>query len=120
ERLERCAGVASLVDRSPPATAVTVELFGRPFTASIAAAELARASGCVLLPVYWRRTGDAYAARVLPPVPYDRTALRDRGARQRLTQEIIRVFEPVIREHLNQWYHFVPVWPSERNKLDRP
>jgi KDO2-lipid IV(A) lauroyltransferase len=110
KRLEAGATVALLVDRPPPPTAVTVELFGRPFLASIAAAELARASGCVLVPVYLPRTDQGYAAHLLPAVPYDRGALGNRAARQQLTQEIIRVFEPVIQQHLNQWYHFVPIW----------
>jgi hypothetical protein len=22
----------------------------------------------------------------------------------------MRTFEPIIREHLDQWYHFVPIW----------
>jgi len=43
-----------------------VELFGRPFSASIAAAELARASGCAVLPVYLPRAGRGYAAHILP------------------------------------------------------
>jgi predicted RND superfamily exporter protein/lauroyl/myristoyl acyltransferase len=110
-RLGEGATVALLIDRPPGYSAVTVELFGRPFAASVAAAELARASGCVLLPVYLPRTGDTYAAHVLPPIAYDRAGLRDRGARLRLTQEIVRAFEPVIRQHPDQWYHFVPVWP---------
>jgi KDO2-lipid IV(A) lauroyltransferase len=110
-RLDEGATVALLIDRPPAYSAVTVELFGRPFAASVAAAELARASGCVLLPVYLPRTGDAYAAHVLPPIAYDRSALRDRAARLRLTQEIVRAFEPVIRQHPDQWYHFVPIWP---------
>jgi KDO2-lipid IV(A) lauroyltransferase len=110
-RLEAGATIALLVDRPPPPTAVEVKLFGRPFSASVAAAELARASGCVLLPVYLPRSQNKYAAHVLPPIPYDRAALRDRAARQKLTQETITVFEPVIRQHLDQWFHFVPVWP---------
>jgi KDO2-lipid IV(A) lauroyltransferase len=111
-RLESGATVALLVDRPPPPTAVTVNLFNRPFAASIAAAELARASGCVLLPVYLPRLENSYAARVLPPIEYDRASLRDREARQKLTQEILRAFEPVIGQHLDQWYHFVPIWPK--------
>ncbi len=109
-RLEAGACVALLMDRPPPATAVSVELFGRPFAASVAAAELARASGCALLPVYLPRMGGAYAAHTLPEIFYDRAALRDRAVRQALTQQILRAFEPVIRAHLDQWYHFVPVW----------
>jgi len=112
KRLEAGATVALLLDRPPPATAVNVKLFGREFSASIAAAELARASGCVLLPVYLPRKGERYDAHILPPVRYDRTALRDRNARQELTQRIINAFEPTIRQHLDQWYHFVPIWPN--------
>lgn len=115
-RLEAGATVALLVDRPSPPTAVNVELFGRRFAASIAAAELARASGCVLLPVYLPRECSTYGAHVLPAIPYERATLRDRSARQRLTQQIMRAFEPVIREHLDQWYHFVPVWPVDSTK----
>jgi lauroyl/myristoyl acyltransferase len=109
-RLEGGATVALLVDRPPPPTATIVELFGRPFPASIAAAELARASGCVLLPVYLPRRGKGYDAHILPPIGYQRAALRDRAARQQLTQQIVTTFEPLISQHLDQWYHFVPVW----------
>ena len=110
KRLEAGATVALLVDRPPAASAITVDLFGRPFAASIAAAELARASGCGLLPVYipWEQT--AYSAHMLPAIPYERPLLRDRVARQELTQRILRTFEPIIQKHLDQWYHFVPVW----------
>ncbi|MBC8097250.1 MAG: lysophospholipid acyltransferase family protein, partial [Akkermansiaceae bacterium] len=111
KRLESGATVALLLDRPPGPTAVEVKLFGQAFPASISAAELARASGCVLLPVYIPRTNDSYAAHILPPVEYHRAALRDRANRQKLTQEIMRTFEPIIRRHLDQWYHFIPIWP---------
>jgi lauroyl/myristoyl acyltransferase len=110
KRLQAGATVALLVDRPPSATAVTVDLFGRPFPASIAAAELARASGCAIVPCLIVREGELYRATILPEVNYERTSIGDRSARIRLTQEIMRAFEPVIREHPEQWYHFVPVW----------
>ncbi len=110
--LEGGATIALLVDRPRPSSAVPVKLFGRPFTASIAPAELARASGCVLLPVYLPRSGNRYAAHVLPAIPYQRAALRGHAACQKLTQEIMRSFEPVILQYLDQWYHFVPIWPD--------
>jgi predicted RND superfamily exporter protein/lauroyl/myristoyl acyltransferase len=110
-RLEAGATVALLMDRPPVASAVLVELFGRKFAASIAAAELARAAGCVLLPVYLPRSDGGYSAHILPQIPYDRAALRSREARHKLTQEIMRAFEGPIRQHLDQWYHFVPIWP---------
>jgi len=110
KRLQAGEHVALLVDRPPPATSVNVELFGKPFPASIAAAELARATGCGLVPVVIVRDGDGYAAEVLPEVNYDRAAIGDRASRIRLTQEILRALEPAIRQHIEQWYHFVPVW----------
>ena len=112
-KLDLGATVALLVDRPPPASQVTVKLFDRPFAASIAAAELARASGCVLLPVYLPFTARGYAAHILPAIAYDRRTLRQRDDRQRLTQQIISTFEPAIREHLDQWYHFVPLWSND-------
>ena len=111
-RLQEGATVALLIDRPPAPTAVTIELFGRPFLASIAAAELARASGCSLLGTALLRQADGYRVEILPEFTYDRRALGEREARRQLTQQILRAFEPVIRQHLDQWYHFVPIWPE--------
>jgi len=86
-------------------------LFGRPFRASIAAAELARAAGCALLPVYVVRYNGGYSAHILPEITYDRAVIGNRAARIELTQEILRAFAPAIRQHPEQWYHFVPIWP---------
>ena len=110
-RLEANNSVALLMDRPPAATAARVTLFGKPFDASISAAELARASGCAVLPVYLPRTSRGYTAHILPEIPYERATLRDRAARLELTQRIMTAFEPAIRLYLNQWYHFVPIWP---------
>jgi hypothetical protein len=57
------------------------------------------------------RIGRKYHAKVLPEFQYDRRALGSPDGRQRLTQEILRAFEPEIRRHADQWFHFVPVWP---------
>lgn len=109
-RLEANQSIALLMDRPPASTAVPVTLFGRPFAASISAAELARAAGCVLLPVYLPRTSRGYAAQILPPIACDRRELATREQRVGLTQKIMQSFEPAIRLYLNQWFHFVPIW----------
>ena len=110
-RLEQGATVALLIDRPASSAAAQVELFGRPFAASTAPAELARASGCALLPVYLPRGKRTYGAHILPAIDYDRPSLRARPARLELSQQILRAFEPVIRRHLDQWFRLVPVWP---------
>jgi lauroyl/myristoyl acyltransferase len=111
-RLEQGATVALLMDRPPEPSAITVKLFGHRFSASIAAAELARASGCALLPVCLPRGEKGYEVTMLPEVHFDRAQIGSREARANLTQELIRQFEPLIRRHLDQWFHFVPLWTA--------
>jgi uncharacterized protein len=112
KRLEAGAALAIALDRPPARGGVTVEWFGRPFEAPVAAAELARASGCALIGVTIVRQPGGYAVKVLPEFQYDRAALGNREARRELTQKILRAFEPEIRKHLEQWYQFVPIWPK--------
>ncbi len=108
-------GVAALLlDRPAEKGAVEVELFGRPFLVSNAAADLARASGCAVVPAIIVRSGDGYAAQIMPAQAYDRAALGDRERRRLFTQEILRAFEPWLRQHPDQWYHFVPIWPPTK------
>lgn len=118
-RLQDGGVVAVLIDRPPEPTRVEVELFGRPFTASVSAAELARASGCVVLPVAIVRMDDGYRAEALAPVPYDRAALGNREGRREFTGTILRAFEPLLRQHPDQWFHFVPVWPEPNDDPPR-
>jgi lauroyl/myristoyl acyltransferase len=112
KRLQDGATVALLIDRPPSAKSVTITLFGRPFQASLAAAELARATGCALVGVTVLQTPAGHAARLLPEFAYDRQSLGNRENRGKLTQEIMRAFEPEIQQHPDQWYHFVPIWPE--------
>ncbi len=113
KRLQAGAALALAIDRPLDRNSVQVELFGRPFRASVAAAELARASGCALVGVTIVRQRKGYAVKVLPEFTYDRRALGNHDARRELTGQILRAFEPEIREHLDQWYHFIPIWPAD-------
>jgi lauroyl/myristoyl acyltransferase len=114
KRLQEGGTMALLIDRPPKSVATTVEFFGRPFVAAVAAAELARATGCVIAPVIIPRVDNGYRVELLPPVAYDRAALHDRKARQQLTQDVMRVFEPAVRQYADQWYHFLPIWPDQK------
>ena len=111
QRLEAGATVALLIDRPWGGTA-RVEMFSRSFEASLAPAELARATGAALVPVYLPRTSRGYSAHVLPEIAYARPELRSMEGKRELTQKIIRAFEGPIRQHPTQWYRFVPVWPA--------
>ncbi len=113
KQLQAGADLAVSLDRPPERGGVPVNFFGHPFAASLAAAELARASGCALIGVTIVRRPGGYAVRVLPEFVYDRKALGNREARRELTQQILRAFEPEIRENIEQWYQFTPIWPEE-------
>ena len=114
KRLQAGAALAIAIDRPVERSDLRVELFGRPFAAPLAAAELARASGCALVGVTIVRGREGYVVKVLPEFTYNRQALGSREARRQLTQEILRAFEPEIRQHLDQWYQFVPIWPKDQ------
>jgi KDO2-lipid IV(A) lauroyltransferase len=109
-RLHEGATIAMLIDRPTPSTAVTVNLFDKPFLASIAAAELARASGCAILPACIVRTANGYEGEIRAEIPYERAMIGNRTARVQLTQRIMSGFESQIRQYITQWYHFVPIW----------
>lgn len=108
--LQNGGAVALLMDRPVPSSAVPLEWFGRKTLASLAAADLARASGCAIVPAYIPKTAKGYAAHILPEVSYDRAQLGQRAARIQLTGEILRAFEQPLLQHADQWYHFVPIW----------
>ncbi len=111
KQLQAGADLAISLDRPPEHGGVHIQFFGRPFEASPAAAELARASGCALIGVTIVRRPEGYAVKVLPEFIYDRKALGDREARRDLTGQILRAFEPEICKDVDQWYQFVPIWP---------
>ncbi|MGA9450915.1 MAG: MMPL family transporter, partial [Verrucomicrobiia bacterium] len=113
KQLQAGADLAISLDRPPERGGVPIEFFGHPFEASLAAAELARASGCALIGVTIVRQPNGYAVKVLPEFNYDRKALGNREARRELTQQILRAFEPEIRKDIDQWYQFTPIWPKD-------
>jgi lauroyl/myristoyl acyltransferase len=111
KRLQAGADLALSLDRPPErGVGVPVEFFGQRFEASLAAAELARASDCALIGVTIVRRPLGFAVKVLPEFVYDRKALGNREARAALTQQILRAFEPEIRNNIEQWYQFTPLW----------
>ncbi len=114
KQLQGGADLAVSLDRPPDRGGVRAAFFGKPFDASLAAAELARAAGCALVGVTIVRRPDGYAVKVLPEFTYDRKALGSREARRELTQQILRAFEPEIRKNIEQWYQFTPIWPPEK------
>lgn len=111
KRLQEGGAVALLMDRPGEGNRERVELCCRPFHASVAAAELARATGCAILPVVVVKQRCGLTLKTLNPIEYERSRLRDPAARRELTQKIMRDFEPLLRQYPEQWFQFIPIWP---------
>jgi|RhiMetdeSRZDD1v2_1073273.scaffolds.fasta_scaffold62111_2 lauroyl/myristoyl acyltransferase len=105
--------IALLSDRDIAGGGVAVEFFGEKTTLPAGPATLALRTGAALLPVgiYDGRDG-AHHGIVRPPLPTDRTgSLREDVAR--VTQDMARAFEELIRLAPDQWHLLQPNWPSD-------
>lgn len=112
--LERNRAVCLVCDRDLTGDGVEVEFFGERTTLPAGPAFLALRSGAPLLPtgVYLRPNG-GHAATILPPLDATRRG-RFRADVERVTQDLARAFETLIRPEPEQWLMLQPNWPSDR------
>jgi KDO2-lipid IV(A) lauroyltransferase len=109
--------VGLLADRDLVGNGVEVELFGERTTLPAGPALLALRSGAPLMTcaIYQRPRG-LYHAVLQPPLDSTRTG-RMRQDVQRLTEEMARSLEGLIRLAPEQWHLFQPNWPSDRERF---
>jgi phosphatidylinositol dimannoside acyltransferase len=107
--------VCLLADRDLTGDGVDADFFGERTTLPAGPATVALRTGATLLPaaVYFQAGRDHHAV-VRPPVPVERTG-RLRNDVARITQELAKEFEALIRAAPEQWHLFQPNWPSDRN-----
>jgi len=103
-----------LADRDLVGNGVEVEFFGEKTTLPAGPALLALRSGAPLMTcaIYQRPRGQ-YHAVLQPPLDSTRTG-RLRKDVQRLTEEMARSLEGLVRLAPEQWHLFQPNWPSDR------
>ncbi|MFM8266708.1 MAG: phosphatidylinositol mannoside acyltransferase [Ilumatobacteraceae bacterium] len=112
--LRRNEIVCLLCDRDLDRDGVPVEFFGETTTLPAGPAMLALRTGATLLPVgtYFTDRVDGHHAVVRPPIPTVREGgLRDDVAR--VTAQVARELEVLIRRAPTQWHLFQPNWPSD-------
>ncbi len=112
----RSGGVVGLLcDRDIVGNGVRVEFFGEETTLPAGPATLALRTDALLVPAaVYSGPGDAHLAYVTAPIDTTRTGtLRDDVAR--LTQELARRFEWMVRRAPEQWHLYQPNWPSDRD-----
>jgi lauroyl/myristoyl acyltransferase len=85
--------------------------FGAPAGFPTGPFALARVARAPLIVVFVPRLGTRhYAIRVAGPFAISGPR-RDQGALHQVMQEVVGVFESVVREFPAQWFQFLPFWP---------
>jgi KDO2-lipid IV(A) lauroyltransferase len=108
--------VCLLADRDIAGTGSEVEFFGERTTLPSGPALLAFRTGAPLIPcaVYFR--GNGIHTVVRPPLLVERQG-RLRDDIDRVTQDVARSLEGLIRVAPEQWHLMEPNWPSDRDAL---
>ena len=110
--------VCLLSDRQVGPGGVDVEFFGERTQLPAGPAVLALRTGAAILPAAVYQDGRNHRGVVLPPVPADRQgSLRADVAR--VTQDLARSLEELIRAAPEQWHLMQPNWPSDEEALRR-
>ena len=107
--------VCLLADRDLGGGGIEVEFFGERTKLPAGPATLALRTGAPVLAtgVYFTRRVDGHFAWVRPPIDTERTDARLRDDVARVTQDLAREFETLIRRAPSQWHLFQPNWPSD-------
>jgi lauroyl/myristoyl acyltransferase len=118
EALDANEMVVTAIDRDMLGTGVEVEFFGRPARIPEGPAAIALKRGTPLLPVcVLRNPDDTYQAIGSPPIFAERTGDHHADIR-RVTRELVKHLEEIIRAHPDQWHMPHPIWGPPRRKLN--
>ena len=106
--------VGLLADRDLAGDGVEVEFFGERTTLPAGPATLALRTGALLATcAVYHYPGDWHHGLINPPIDCTRTG-RLRADVTRVTEQVARELEVLIRRAPEQWHMFQPNWPSDR------
>jgi KDO2-lipid IV(A) lauroyltransferase len=103
--------VAIAMDRDIAGNGEPMEFFGSPAPIPVGVVELGIRTGAGLVPIMLYRNGHRVDARVYPEIVYDAAAPRESEVR-RCSEQVLRLFEQIIRAHPEQWHVLDPIWPT--------
>lgn len=110
--------VCLLCDRDIEGNGVSVDFFGEETTIPGGPATLSIRTGAKIIPVAVYQKANSHHAIVKPPIDSARKgSLREDVAR--ISQEIVRSFEELIRLEPEQWHLMSPNWPSDERLLSQ-
>ena len=102
--------IAIAIDRDLIGNGVPMEFFGKPAAIPVGAVEIAIRAGAAIVPVVLERLhGHDISGVVYPKLEYDPDAPRDVEAK-RVSEQVLRICEEVIRINPDQWHVFEPIW----------
>ena len=112
-RLLKSGGVIAMaIDRDLIGNGTPLPFFGVPAPIPIGVVEVAIRCNAAILPVALvRAPRGGVDARVFPEIPYDSSAPLESEV-LRVTDEVLRIWEELIREHPDQWHVLEPIWPA--------
>lgn len=110
-----------LCDRDLTGEGIEVEFFGERTKLPAGPALLALRSGCPLVPLAVFYKNGKHRGVVLPPIDTERRG-RLRDDVERVTADLARALEDLIRRDPTQWHILQPNWPSDFDALglERP
>ena len=105
--------VVTAIDRDILGTGIEVDFFGSPARIPEGPAAIALRKGTPLLPVaVFRLPDDTFQARGYPPIFAEPTGDRAADIR-RVTGQLVRRLEEMIRKHPDQWHMPHRIWPAD-------
>ena len=110
QTLRRNECLAMLVDRPYANTGTPVHLCGRETQFSTAPALLWQHTGAAVVPAFLARSPRGHYVSFAEPIVDMQKHADPRTALALNTQAIATAFETVIRQHADQWFHYVPIW----------
>ncbi len=115
--LRRNEAVGLVTDRPlPPDEGTPVVFFGQQITWPTGPAALALKTGAKIVTGYLVTNADNdYVGEILPPLDIQTSGDHESDV-QRITQEIVRIQEELIRRYPDQWYMFRRMWPKAHEK----
>ncbi len=119
--LRRGENVAILIDQDARRDGIFVDFLGRPASTTATPARLAIRTGAPLAFVYTRRMGDLNRFRVVVKNVIRAEPTNDEEAEaRRITQQLNRELEEVIREAPEEWFWLHRRWKTYPGKYDKP
>jgi KDO2-lipid IV(A) lauroyltransferase len=115
--LRRNEAVGLVTDRPlSPDEGMPVEFFGQRIAWPTGPAVLALRTGAKIVTGYLVRNSDNdYVGEIYPPLEFKPSGDKESDV-QRLTQQIVRIQEDLIRRFPEQWYMFRRMWPNAHDE----